>query len=271
MNGAHNVVRPLATSGRSIDAKIVYRPKDYPIDGRTVVVNPNLTPAYAGESPGDRIPAFSSTILTGTRVEEAESVLLFQVNPEIGATDGMYGADGSGHGTAGATGISGIVAEPGWSLFGDLLAAAGDGDGDPGPGLPFPRENPLWRGPQDDIGLMEFDPALALGRPASPDGARTFQVKVNLWFAPAGTDCFIHDRHDFIEIHSQIHGFGRMQKFTAQDHSTLYEDLLMSPGHTTPTPFCRMGPGGRFVYPWHQYRADTDCVWLAVEYHAVTP
>ncbi|MFC6087137.1 hypothetical protein [Sphaerisporangium aureirubrum] len=267
MNGAHNVVRPLATSGRSIDAKIVHRPKNYPIDGRTVVVNPNLTPAFAGESPGDRIPAFSSTILTGTRVEEAESVLLFQVNPEIGTADGTDRA-------AGATGVSGIVDEPGWSMLGDLLAEAGGdgaGAGDPGPGLPFPRECPLWRGPQDDIGLMEFDPALALGRPASPGGARTFRVKVNLWFAPAGTDCFIHDRHDFIEIHSQIYGFGRMQKFTAQDHSALYEDLLMSPGQTTPTPFCRMGPGGTFVYPWHQYRADTDCVWLAVEYHAVTP
>ncbi|MDX3376575.1 hypothetical protein PV390_19455 [Streptomyces sp. ME02-6991-2A] len=30
------------------------------------------------------------------------------------------------------------------------------------------------------------------------------------------------------------------------------------------------GADGSFQYPWHQYRADTDCVWLAVEYHRVT-
>jgi hypothetical protein len=22
-----------------------------------------------------------------------------------------------------------------------------------------------------------------------------------------------------------------------------------------------------FIYPWHQYYADTDCIWLAIEYH----
>jgi hypothetical protein len=66
-----------------------------------------------------------------------------------------------------------------------------------------------------------------------------------------------------------VHGLGRIQKFTAQDHGTLYEDLRMSPGYTTPDPFCDIAPDGSYRYPWHQYYADTDCVWLAVEYHAL--
>jgi len=92
-------------------------------------------------------------------------------------------------------------------------------------------------------------------------------IKVNLWFAPSQTNCFIHNKHDFIEIHSQIYGHGRMQKFKAQDYAKLYEDILMSPGYTTPLPFCRIEDNSKFVYPWHQYYADTDCVWLAIEYH----
>lgn len=90
---------------------------------------------------------------------------------------------------------------------------------------------------------------------------------MNLWFAPAGTDCGLHDRHPFLEVHTQVQGTGRMQTFRAEDHATLRQDVLMSPGHTH-DPFCDLGPDGAFRYPWHQYRADTDSLWLAVEYHA---
>jgi hypothetical protein len=43
----------------------------------------------------------------------------------------------------------------------------------------------------------------------------------------------------------------------------------MGPGYTTPDPFCGTAPDGTFDYPWHQYRAESDCVWLAIEYHAM--
>ncbi|WP_197084995.1 hypothetical protein [Saccharothrix sp. ST-888] len=124
-------------------------------------------------------------------------------------------------------GIEGIVGEPGWEMF-------------------FPG---LWKSPQDLLGFNGGHP-----------------VKVNLWFAPAGTDCRIHNLHEFLEVHTQVHGIGRMQKFRAQDHGTLYEDAPLAPG-STHEPFCVTGPDGTYRYPWHQYRADTDCVWLAVEYH----
>jgi hypothetical protein len=158
-----------------------------------------------------------------------------------------------------ANGVAGIIAEPGWHMFGDLLPDD-DASG-------FPKDTPLWRGPQHDLGTMEFDTALALGETSSFAHARIFRVKVNFWFAPAGTDCFIHHEHDFLEIHTQIYGLGRMQKFTTQDQGTLYEDVWMSPGRTH-LPFCRTDESGGFVYPWHQYHANSDCVWLAVEYHA---
>jgi hypothetical protein len=90
---------------------------------------------------------------------------------------------------------------------------------------------------------------------------------VNLWFSLEGTDCALHNQHDFIEVHTQVHGTGRMQKFRAHEPRTLYEDILMSPGFTTPDPFCEVTGDGQFAYPWHQYYSDSDCIWLAIEYH----
>lgn len=224
----------LALSNRFVEAAYVEQPKDHPIGGRSIVVNPGLTPVWVGEDPVRYIPAFSSTVLRDTRVESGDSVLVFEILAEDN--------------------ISAIVHEPGWHLFADLL-----------PG--FPSSVPLYRGPLEDLGVVQLDQGLALG--SMPTGLAQFRLSVNLWFAPAGTDCAIHNEHDFIEIHSQLHGYGRMQKFKERDHATLYEDLRMSPGHTPPVPFCRSVPGGGFAYPWHQYRADSDCVWLAVEFHAV--
>jgi hypothetical protein len=57
-----------------------------------------------------------------------------------------------------------------------------------------------------------------------------------------------------------------MQKFDASDHASIYEDQQLSPGAMNPVPFC-IDQDGELVYPWHQYRADTDCIWLALEYH----
>jgi hypothetical protein len=96
---------------------------------------------------------------------------------------------------------------------------------------------------------------------------RKFSVQVNLWFAPAHTNCFIHNQHNFMEIHTQVFGNGRMQKFHKQDYSTIYEDIQMSPGYTTAQPFCNLDDDSKYIYPWHQYYADNDCIWMAIEYH----
>lgn len=105
--------------------------------------------------------------------------------------------------------------------------------------LPHLQHTELWRSARDHVAGIDF----------------------NLWFASHGTDCGIHNRHDFIEVHTQILGMGRMQKFAANDPATRIEDIYMAPGFTH-EPFC----GSDHVYPWHQYYADTDCIWLAIEH-----
>lgn len=225
------VTTPVDLAQGFVDAVVVDHAVDLPVEGRTIVVNLARTPAAIGGPPTRPLLPFSSTILVDAAVEHAERVMLLRVGDDV----------------------SGITDAPRWSHFADLLPA-------------FPRDTGLYRGPRTLVGTTTFDPAEALGE-ERVDVPAEFDVWVNLWFSPAGTDCSIHDRHDFIEIHSQVHGYGRMQKFRADDHATLYEDQLMGPGHTPPVPFCRTRADGGFDYPWHQYRADTDCVWLAVEYH----
>jgi hypothetical protein len=93
---------------------------------------------------------------------------------------------------------------------------------------------------------------------------RLGEISYNLWFAAAGTDCGIHNEHDFVEVHTQIWGLGHMQKFRDSNPESLYQDVTMSPGFTH-RPFCN--EQRPYIYPHHRYLADTDCIWLAVEYY----
>lgn len=86
-------------------------------------------------------------------------------------------------------------------------------------------------------------------------------MEINLWFAKAGTHCGIHNEHDFKELHTQIWGLGNMQKFQQRNYETLYQDVYMSPGQTHDPFYDQNG-----LYPWHQYYAHTDCIWLALEF-----
>jgi hypothetical protein len=106
--------------------------------------------------------------------------------------------------------------------------------------IPNLKSTKLWRSKKDRIDNIEF----------------------NLWYAAAGTNCGIHKEHDFRELHTQVFGIGRLQKFREKNHGSLYQEVYMSPGYTH-EPF--YDEGGK--YPWHQYLADTDCVWLATEFH----
>lgn len=239
----HNKTKQLSFSGLHIDAKFVEHVTDYAIQRPTVVINPHISPVSIDEPPGNVIPPWSSTILKDTRVKQARALVLLEVKE--------------------TTNLGNMLLEPGWDLYGNISGNTPPPAGE----VPYPKNTPLWRSPQDTAGLIEFDPSTFLGQPTFLKGNIPFQIKVNLWFAPAHTNCFIHNKHDFIEIHTQVSGQGSMQKFKAQDYATLYEDLRMSPGYTTPVPFCSVQAGPRFIYPWHQYYAETDCIWLAIEYH----
>lgn len=104
--------------------------------------------------------------------------------------------------------------------------------------VPQLKTTPLWRSQKTRVGNMEL----------------------NLWYTPAGTNCGIHKKHHIQEVHTQIYGIGRMQKFHRNDFNSLFQEVYMSPGLTHDPFYSNTGE-----YPWHQYYADTDCIWLAIE------
>ncbi len=126
----------------------------------------------------------------------------------------------------------------------------------------------LWKSSQPEITQIKIDPFYLLGQSKTPKTCKNFLIKVNLWYAPEKTNCGIHNEHNFIEIHTQIYGTGRMQKFRENNPDTIYEDIVMNVG-TSHFPFCAIDENLNFVYPWHQYYAETDCIWMAIEYHHV--
>ena len=232
-----NQIKQLNFSGAYIDGKFVENVKDFHIENRTIVVNLEETHARLSDTNPGIIPSFSSTILENATIEEAKSLLLLQVVERRN--------------------IGNIVFEEGWDLLGNF------------PDSDFPKNVQLWKSPQDDAGIIEVDPYYMAGesKTPNPNHKEKFMVKVNLWFAPSLTDCAIHNTHDFIEIHTQILGLGRMQKFKVKSFDSLYEDILMAEGYTQIIPFCTVREKQKYTYPWHQYYSDTDCIWMANEYH----
>ena len=129
----------------------------------------------------------------------------------------------------------------------------------------YDTETILLKSPQDYVGSAELVPSHILCDTNAPKKYINYNVKLNFWFSPAGTNCGIHRDHKFIETHTQIFGIGKMQKFKDNTYETLFEEQVLAPGQTQSSIFGRWED--RLVYPWHQYYADTDVVWLAVEYH----
>ena len=77
-------------------------------------------------------------------------------------------------------------------------------------------------------------------------------------FAPSG----LHQSHerDFDEVHAQIRGFGKMQKFKENDLTTYYGEYIMAPGIVHDKFYDETG-----YYPWHQYQSITPCVYCPIE------
>ena len=68
-----------------------------------------------------------------------------------------------------------------------------------------------------------------------------------------------HDR-DFDEVHAQIRGFGKMQKFEENDVSTFYQESFLAPGIVHEKFYDSQGR-----YPWHQYHSITPCIYMPIE------
>ncbi|WP_207725829.1 hypothetical protein [Clostridium sp. DJ247] len=234
-----NITTQLSFSNLHINALFVENVENYYIYERTIVINVGTDSVYFDEPLSKDLKIFNSTIVKDIKIKKASAVILISICDEIN--------------------IGNVILEKGWNLLGDILPKDST----------FPKNTPLWRSSQESITTVSLDPLYITGQITTSVTQKNFEIKVNLWFAPALTNCVIHNTHDFIEFHTQIYGLGRMQKFKTQDSSTLYEDIFMSEGYTTPVPFCNVEEDSNYIYPWHQYYADTDCIWLAIEYHPV--
>jgi hypothetical protein len=100
------------------------------------------------------------------------------------------------------------------------------------------KNTPLWRSEKQRANNMSF----------------------NLWYCSPDADCGIHNEHNFKEVHTQVFGYGKMQMFHENKYTSIYNEVILAPGNTH-KPFYY----DNSVYPYHQYKGITECIWLAVE------
>lgn len=204
----------------------------------SIVVNPTGQDISVDVVGVNVVPPLSSQWLRGVRVLPAE--LLIILDPTS------------------VSDLRGIEASSGWMHHSEITQGARPDRTDP---------LPLWRSAQYEVGVVRLDVGAIPGQVNRGQREQDFLVRLSMWFAHAGTDCGIHNAHDFMEVHTQVAGTGRMQKFRSDDAAQLYQDEPMWPGYTTSIPYCTIGQPTSFDYPWHRYYAETDCLWMALEYY----
>jgi hypothetical protein len=92
--------------------------------------------------------------------------------------------------------------------------------------------------------------------------------RINLWYAGPNVHCGIHDHSNekvpFLEIHTQLRGFGWMETFREKNYETLEKKVPMNIGFTH-EPFWNM-KGKSVRYPLHQYEASPEgALWIVFE------
>jgi hypothetical protein len=201
--------------------------------GDAVVVNLSTTQAvYKAGDFSSAIPPFQSKRLKRCTVSSAERIAVFELQS--------------------SENLGGLALA--WDWFGKIYTR-------------FNPQIPLYISPQEDVASLEFNPRdIFVFDGAKECIPQRFRLKLNLWYAPAQTDCSIHCEHSFLEVHTQIFGIGKMQKFLTADAGSIFEDLIVPLG-VTHEPFFQFRPESGFKYPMHRYFAETECVWMAIELH----
>ena len=225
-----NQSRNLCFADAHLSAVLVENVRDLETDGIVVNLSPEVI-FVAGEV-DTPIQPWRSAQLRGKTVRQADRIAVLKVTE--------------------LENLGGVMLR-GWSWFGDIYAG-------------FPRQTPLYMSSIDDVGEVEEDPHVFTRERTEARAKQTFDVKLKCWWSPDQTDCFIHNEHPFLEVHTQIHGLGRMQKFRENDAASVYEDVQMAPGFTH-EPFCAVEGPNHWVYPWHRYFSDRESIWLAIELH----
>ncbi len=131
---------------------------------------------------------------------------------------------------------------------------------------------PIWKSPQDVAGEVELDPCFVADQTPTPnaDRMRRYEVRLNLWLAAGQTSCSLHDHscEDFLEIHTQILGTGYWENFDRPHGKSRFRQLYMNVGNThRGFAVSPLDDQTRFSYPPHQFFAETDCIWMAIEFH----
>jgi hypothetical protein len=133
----------------------------------------------------------------------------------------------------------------------------------------YPEEKMLFISDQETVGTTTFNPKNFRQENFDQGKTNSFDIKLNLWYTPSQNDCMIHNRHSFLEVHTQVYGESYMQAFHTDAEGSLYRHQPMLPGFTH-EPWFIIAEDGSWAYPWHRYLSGTDCVWLAVEFHPVS-
>jgi hypothetical protein len=231
---SQNQRRELQFSDNFVEAYLVENLHDFPVEDG-IVINLHDSPMLIGENVPSVVPRWKSTMLRKGVIASAHRVAVVRVRSSVN--------------------LGGIPLGVGWDWFGNRFAK-------------FPRTAPLYISLYDEIGEIKVDPLVFTNQSSTPQTVRSYQIRLNLWWSPTGTDCYIHNEHPFLEIHTQIYGSGRIQKFRERHEATLYEEITMAPGYTH-DPFVRVDASGSPEYPWHRYFSDSDAIWLAIELHPI--
>ncbi|MDB5527127.1 MAG: hypothetical protein JWR51_230 [Devosia sp.] len=225
-----NRARPLAFDGKYVKAEVVQNVRDY--KARGVVTNLSNRPMrVGGEVPGT-IPPWKSTIMVDGIIASADLVSIVAIPDDAN--------------------LGGVVFD-GWDWFGNRFDK-------------FPRTTPLYISPHDVVGQVRLNPYAFSNAENPRDFIDNYDIRLNLWWAPAKTDCFLHNEHPFLEIHTQIFGQGRIQICHERDVATLYREITTAVGDTH-DPLVRVTGDREFAYPWHRGWTDTDAIWMAIELH----
>ena len=225
------VQRNLSFASSSLDATVIDGPTEYQLTDASIVVNLSPSPlAVQGDAAGVIAP-WNSTILRNATVEVRDRIAVLKIRKP--------------------NEIAGECLSS-WKKLGDVIEN-------------YPKTTPLYISSQDTVGETAFDPALYAQKQFEGPNSRRFEIRLNLWWCAAKTNCGIHRVHGFLEFHTQVSGKGRMQKFRNEHEDSLYEDVGLLPG-ASHGPFFTVN-GREWTYPWHRYFGDSECIWMAIEFH----
>jgi hypothetical protein len=227
-----NQRRRLQFSDEFVEAYLVEDLQNFTVEDG-IVINLDETPMIVGGDVPSIVPPWKSTTLHNGNIIAARRVVVVRARN--------------------TTNLGGLTLSSGWDWFGNRFAK-------------FPRNAPLYISRYDEICDIEVNPLVFTNQSTTSDKTLPYRMRLNLWWSPTGTDCYMHNEHPFLEIHTQVYGCGRIQKFRERNEATLYEEITMAPGYTH-DPFVRVNSSGLPEYPWHRYFSDSDAIWLAIELH----